>query len=272
MTEKGRWRLIVDGDGSAAFNMAKDEAILRGVEQGLEGPTLRLYGWNGPALSVGRYQGVDVIARVAGESGIAVVRRITGGRAVIHDMELTYSVICDYSHELFTYGIQGAYRAISQCIVKALKDIGVDAELMPVGSGRQMRKKDSCFHAPARFEVMAGGRKIVGSSQRRFKGALLQHGSILLGMDTALTDRVFGDGASKRMSWISEFTGSSAEDLKQALTQRVAEGLDIVFDKTVPFQGEEALIDSLMQSRYLNSGWNISGEDCVVEDNIGAVG
>ncbi len=272
MTERGRWRLIVDAAGSAPLNMAKDEAILRGLENGQGLPALRLYEWRRPAISVGRYQAVDTIGRAAQESGLQVVRRITGGRAVLHNMELTYSVVCDARHELFTYGISGAYRAISRCIVEALKDIGVGAELSLVGRERAGVKKDSCFHAPARFEVMAGGRKIVGSSQRRFKKALLQHGSILFGMDEALTYAVFGEGASARMSWVSEFTESGMEELKRALPLRICEGLGVTLEETGPSCGEEALIKSLEHTRYLNSAWNISGADEVREEGLKASG
>jgi len=276
MTERGRWRLIVDAAGSAPFNMAKDEAILRGLENGRGLPALRLYEWRNPAISIGRYQAADTLNRAAQESGVQVVRRITGGRGVLHNMELTYSVVCDARHELFTYGIQGAYRAISRCIVEALKDVGVGAELTAIGggrgSGRAARKKDSCFYAPSRFEVMAGGRKIVGSSQRRFKRALLQHGSILFGMDKALTDAVFGEGASARMSWVSEFTESGMEELKRALSLRVSEGLGVSLEEREPFCGEETLIKSLEHSRYLSSAWNISGTDEVIEDGLKASG
>jgi len=270
--QRGRWRLIVDAPGSAPLNMAKDEAILRGLENGQGLPTLRLYEWRRPAISVGRYQAADTLNRGAQESGVQVVRRITGGRAVLHNMELTYSVVCDARHELFTYGIRGAYRAISRCIVGALKDIGVGAELSLVGSAGAGGKRDSCFHVPARFEVTAGGRKIVGSSQRRFKRALLQHGSILFGMDKALTDAVFGKGASSRMSWVSEFTESSMEELKRALPLRVAEGLGVTLEEIEPPCGEETLIKSLEHSRYSNSAWNISGTDEVIEDGLKASG
>ncbi len=266
MTERGRWRLIVDGKGSAPFNMAKDEAILRGLEQGRGLPCLRLYQWQRPAISIGRHQRLESLQAAIGEFGLPVVRRITGGRGVLHYSELTYSVVCDSSHELFSYGIHGAYRAISQCIVEALQVVGVDAELTLVGASSGQLKKDSCFHAPARFEVMAGGRKIVGSSQRRFKGALLQHGSILFGMDSTITDGVFGQGASDRMSWVSEFTGASIEDLEEVLPQKIAAGLGIGLEESAPCDREEALIGALERTRYLNSAWNTLGMEELAED------
>lgn len=268
MTGRDRWRLIVDGAESASFNMAKDEALLRGLQAGRGLPCLRLYEWREPTISIGRHQSAGSLHSGA----VPIVRRITGGRAVLHQMELTYSVVCDERHELFSYGIQGAYRAISRCIVGALEDIGVKAELTLVGSERSLLKKDSCFHAPSRFEVTADGRKIVGSSQRRFKGALLQHGSILFGMDEARVDLIFGDGAARRMSWVSEFTDSGVEALKQSLPQRVAEGLGVSFEETEAFEGEELEIEILENARYLNNDWNISGKDMEVEDALRASG
>ncbi len=272
MKESGRWRLILDGKGSASFNMAKDEAILRGLEQGRGLPCLRLYQWQGAAISIGRHQSPGSLQAAIDEFDLPVVRRITGGRGVLHYSELTYSVVCDASHELFSYGIHGAYRAISQCIVEALKALGVGAELTLVGSANGRLKKDSCFHAPARFEVMAGGRKIVGSSQRRFKGALLQHGSILFGMDRAMTDGVFGRGASERMSWVSEFTGAGIEDLVAVLPQKVSVGLGVIFEESEPCETEETLVKTLERTRYLNSAWNLSGTEEAAEDALDASG
>jgi lipoate-protein ligase A len=268
MEDRGKWRLIVDNAAGAAQNMAKDEALLRGLQLGQGLPTLRLYEWREPALSIGRHQSVEGLRGADREEPLPMVRRITGGRAVLHHMELTYSVVCDERHELFSYGIQGAYRSISRCIVAALKDVGVKAEIATIGSERALLKKQSCFHAPARFEVIAGGRKIVGSSQRRFRGALLQHGSVLFAVDKTLTNGVFGDGAARRMSCVSEFTDSTMAELKAAMAARISEGLGVTFEQTEPFDGEEALIETLEGLRYSNNDWNIAGKDHAVEDGL----
>ncbi len=183
-----RWRLIVDPPFDGRTNMAIDEAISRALDmhggrprlelkvaQG-EGvavlPTLRLYGWKEPTISIGYGQDRE---RFAG-SGLPVVKRITGGRAVLHDMEVTYSIITGADNRLFCSGIEGAYEEISGCIINALNDVGIDARFSPGIKGSKSVSRDACFYSPSRYEVMINGKKLVGSSQRRFKNAFIQHG------------------------------------------------------------------------------------------------
>jgi lipoyl(octanoyl) transferase len=181
------WRLILGGgDGAGlcaaggAVNMAVDQTLLESVQQQPR-PVLRLYRWNPPCLSLGRNQmatGVYDAARAAA-AGIDIVRRPTGGLAVLHHGEITYSVMAP----LTTFGgPRAAYSAINSAIVAALREWGVPADLAPPGPVRPPHGNAAppCFDAPAPGEIVAAGRKLVGSAQRCERRTLLQHGSLLL--------------------------------------------------------------------------------------------
>ncbi|MBI5048938.1 MAG: hypothetical protein HZB54_08340, partial [Deltaproteobacteria bacterium] len=123
------WRLLIDQPKSGWDNMATDEAILNSCNQGLSRSTFRLYEWKNPTISIGCFQRADKIIERCLKSDISYVRRITGGRAVLHADEITYSIICGENEPLFAEGISGAYRIISRCLLEALREAGVNAEM-----------------------------------------------------------------------------------------------------------------------------------------------
>ncbi|MBI5643876.1 MAG: lipoate--protein ligase family protein [Deltaproteobacteria bacterium] len=250
----GKWRLIQDPDLRGADNMAKDEAILRASDFGaVEFSTLRIYGWRYPTISVGYIQNPSQLL----DFGIPVVRRITGGRAVLHDQELTYSITVNSESPLFSEGITGAYSIISRCIINALGEIGVEASFSR-GTRIIGKEKDACFHAPSRYEVLVNGRKLVGSSQRRFKNAFLQHGSILFGVNGDLNARVFGGDVVHRMAWVGEFSTIDRDAFRSILINKMAEGLGADFMEEGLNETEEALKDDLASSKYSKPEWNHS--------------
>jgi len=173
------WSLIVEPGGrSGVENMATDEALL--YDSGRNGRAyLRLYRWTPPALSLGRNEPPDIYDHdEIGRRGIAVVRRPTGGKAVWHEHELTYAVAAPIG----VFGtLREAYRTIHTRLAAALRALGVDTTLAtgrpPVGPSDG---RTSCFSAPVGGEILAQGRKLVGSAQVRRGTAFLQHGSILL--------------------------------------------------------------------------------------------
>lgn len=252
------WRLIESPPLDGARNMARDEALLAASEAGPRMPVLRLYGWSTPTLSIGCIQNA---APLEGH-GIPLVRRITGGRAVLHDRELTYSVIAPNSLGVFSGGILDAYSAISLCIINALRDIGVEAGLERTGPrpgrGPAGGAKAACFHTPSRYEVIASGKKLVGSAQRRFKKTFLQHGSILFAMDEGLNARIFGEDIVKRMITIRDLSGISEDDLRPILVKRLSEGLNASFAPSRLTEEEESIELDLLHSKYLSPEWNLS--------------
>jgi lipoate-protein ligase A len=184
------WRLIVDGDLPGATNMARDVAILEAVAKGTSPPTLRLYGWDPPCLTLGRHQGVDAAdLEFCRANGIHIVRRPTGGRALLHHLEQTYSVVAPLGVGLLPKPLQEAYSTICRALVAAMRSLGVRAELTGGAVNLQLpgpRTTVPCFEAPAGGEVVVEGRKLVGSAMRAHGGVILQHGAILLDWDDRL--------------------------------------------------------------------------------------
>ncbi len=182
-----RWRFLNSGSGNAFFNMAVDEAVAREVASGSSVPTVRVFGWSPPAVSFGYAQRVarEVDLEKCRRMGVGVVRRPSGGRAVLHWNELTYSVLCPEEDPILGGSIQDSYRKISLCLVDGLRSLGLEVEFEP---GRQASVSPRgktltapCFSSTSQYEVTLRGRKMIGSAQRRLEGALLQHGSLLMG-------------------------------------------------------------------------------------------
>lgn len=169
-----------------SLNMAVDEVLFRSL--GDEPRTwLRFYAWERPTASLGRGQFADeaLDAQACRRLGIDVVRRISGGKLVLHHKELTYAV-CSSDTALFSTTLQASYRLISQGLIRGLQGLGVEASLAGETPSFYKRGLHPCFAGPAADEVEAGGRKVVGSAQKRAGTRFLQHGSIPLGDATDL--------------------------------------------------------------------------------------
>lgn len=177
------WRRLGLEARSGAANMALDAATLVAVEAGEAAPTLRLYTFDPPCLSLGYGQSEDEVDRDACRAlGIDVVRRPTGGRAVLHERDLTYAVVLPIDHPRVPPTLAGAYQVVAEALRDALVALG--ACDVTLAARRASRGADpACFAAAARSELLLGGRKVVGSAQRRGRRAVLQHGSILISPD-----------------------------------------------------------------------------------------
>lgn len=234
-----RWRLILDDDVAGARNMARDVAMLEAVSEGGAPPTLRLYGWDPPCLSLGRHQGVEAAdLGFCREHGVDVVRRPTGGRALLHHLELTYAVVAPVGAGRIPRALQDAYRRICGPLVTACRALGIDAELTPGEVNLRLPSPAStipCFEAPAGGEVVVGGRKLIGSAMRVHGSAILQHGAILLDWDGALQAGTMGlaDDRLLRASvtTIAEQLGLTPNRaaLEQALIDAFAADLGVTF-------------------------------------------
>ena len=182
------WELIIDGALDGRTNMAVDAALLEEVDSSTETRTIvRFYQWRRPTMSLGRNQKIEKAVDVGYcfASGIAIVFRPTGGRAVLHDDELTYSVVSNDS-SCFGDTIYGNYKRVSEALCLGYQDLGVPAILAPDTRKPDVAENDSdppCFASPSRYELMVGGRKIVGSAQRRVRACFLQHGSMPISCD-----------------------------------------------------------------------------------------
>jgi lipoate-protein ligase A len=248
--------------------MAVDEALLEGVAAGRSPATLRFYRWTPACLSLGYFQSFDIVDLDGCRArGVEIVRRPTGGRAILHDRELTYSVTLPASVLGHDAGIVPSYHRLSRALQAGLQDLGVPATLAPAGAAPAVADRGPvCFDRPSTHEILLGGRKQVGSAQVRRAGALLQHGSIVIEpqIDTLLgclrldaEDR--GEAARQRLE--NAVAGlAEVGDLDPA---RVAQTLAAAFGRqfgvsVTPgrLEGDEVdAASALARSKYQSGAW-----------------
>lgn len=267
-----QWRLIYDSPAPGAVNMAADEAILAAVSRGEQPPTLRLYGWVPPCLSLGygqRARDVDR-ARLAA-LGWDIVRRPTGGSAILHTDELTYSVALPIDHDLARGGIVESYRRLSE---------GLQAALIKLGAQPRAQRAESplppgvvCFETPSHYEITVAGRKLIGSAQVRRKHGLLQHGTLpLTGDITRICEAlVYPDDAVRaaakaavhsRAITLSEALAFSErgrevgwQTAAEAIAQGFAEAFGIAFTSASLSESEAAHAGQLAREVYASDAW-----------------
>jgi len=185
-----RWRLIETGAEDGAWNMAVDRALLRARDEGLVPPTLRLYRWRRPTVSLGRFQSAeDVDVAACRELGVDVVRRPTGGRGVLHDRELTYAVAAGRADGIPS-GTAASYAYLCGALAAAYRILGVEADLTQRSRGD--RDSASCYLHATRADLSIGAAKLSGSAQVWMHGTVLQHGSFVVARDVEREARVFG--------------------------------------------------------------------------------
>src|SRR6185369_10479554 len=179
------WRLIVTSPLSGAENMAIDEALLRSFDPESSLPVLRLYGWNPPALSLGRFQKAAEVLNLerCRQDDITIVRRITGGGVIYHADELTYSIVCAPGQIPPAASVKDSFRVLTGFLLAFYRRLGLDAayalDVAPAGTCLGERTA-FCFAGKESFDILADGCKIGGNAQRRTKRLIFQHGSIPL--------------------------------------------------------------------------------------------
>ncbi|MBK5106850.1 MAG: lipoate--protein ligase family protein [Anaerolineales bacterium] len=187
MTEApAKWRILRTQPAVGAWNMAVDESILESTAQGLMPPTLRLYAWSPACLSLGYAQSADdVDFEKLNHFGWDIVRRPTGGRAILHTNELTYSICGMNSNPLLTGSVLESYKRLSQGLLEALHQIGINADVPRLSADQRHPgiQNPVCFEVPSNYEITVGEKKLIGSAQARRKSGVLQHGSLPLSGD-----------------------------------------------------------------------------------------
>ena len=234
------WKLIIDGARDGNTNMSIDAALLEEVEAAGEPRTIvRFYGWKSPTISLGRNQKIDRALDVdyCREIGIDIVHRPTGGRAVLHDDELTYAVISSDS-SVFGDTIYGNYKRVSEALCLGYNRLGVPAVLAPDTRKTSDISDDMdlpCFLSTSRYELMVAGRKIVGSAQRRVRRSFLQHGSMPITCNRNALARAtrMADAAplETEMAGVAEFLPQrpALEQLREAFIRAFQEYFSIEF-------------------------------------------
>ncbi len=265
------WRRLDTGYADGPMNMAIDDAVLTSHLRGESLPTIRFYRWRPACLSIGYAQSMvrEVDLDRCRQEGVDVVRRPTGGRAILHDRELTYSLVASDSNPLVSGGIVESYRKISAGIVAGLRRLGADASATQGRGGPPSARTAACFDAVSHYEVTVNGRKIVGSAQMRRQGTILQHGSLLLQVDAArMFDLLRLPSDAMRCRLAAEFREqviALGEALDRAVSfeaaaEAVAAGFTSAFDiELVPgtlSAEEEGLAVRLRAGRYGTDAWN----------------
>ena len=175
------WRLLITPPARGAWNMALDESILEHIGRGDSGPTLRLYAWDPPCLSLGHAQPFsDVDMARLKERGWQVVRRATGGRAILHTDELTYSVTAPNDEPRIAGTVLESYNRLAQALLLAVKELQLPVEMKEGKIENGSMPNPVCFEVPSTYEITVGGKKLIGSAQARKKEGVLQHGSLPL--------------------------------------------------------------------------------------------
>jgi lipoate-protein ligase A len=199
--ERKTWRLIEHSPGKGAWNMAVDEALLESINTGDSLPTLRLYAWEPACLSLGHAQPYsEVNTKALTENGWDVVRRPTGGRAILHIDELTYAVIAPETEPRLKGGVLESYLRISEALLEVLRILGLSPKAEEKNQGsRKTKPNPVCFEVPSNYEITVNGKKLIGSAQARRKEGILQHGALPLYGDLTriITALQFSDEGSQ---------------------------------------------------------------------------
>jgi len=217
---KEQWRLLQTGFSTASANMAVDRAVLVANSKGKVPPTVRFYGWMPPAISIGYFQSLtdEIDLDICKKLGVNYVRRITGGGAVFHDKELTYSIVIPESHPEIPKNIMKSYGRICGAVIKGLQHLGIESQYVPIN------------------DIVTGGRKISGNAQTRKLETVLQHGTVLMDVDVdkmfsllkvpneKIKDKLIAD-VKQRVTSIKHLLG------KEVSFKEVAEAMKIGFEE-----------------------------------------
>lgn len=274
---KETWNFIHSGKCCPAYNMALDEALLEWHSKGEISPTIRFYGWDPATLSIGYFQKVDkeINMDAVNKYRLGFVRRPTGGRGVLHEHELTYSVVVSESHPKMPSGITEAYRVISEGVLEGFKNLGLNAYFaIPRSEAEKENLKRPrsavCFDAPSWYELVVEGKKVAGSAQTRQKGVILQHGSIILDLEKEKLFELFKfsnervkerllKGFEKKAVAINDLLqdqGVSFDEAVLAFKKGFEQGLGIHLNTFSLNEDQENYVKYLVETRYSKPEWN----------------
>ena len=273
---KSKWYFINSGPCSPSYNMALDEALLDMHSQGEIPPVIRFYEWNPATLSIGYFQSAekDIDFHALKTQQLGFVRRPTGGRAVLHESELTYSIIVTEEYPNMPATVTEAYRVLSDGLLVGFQNLGLDAYFsIPDTEEKQadLKKPKSavCFDAPSWYELVVEGKKVAGSAQTRQKGVILQHGAILLDLDEEKLLSVFKFSSPEAKERMRRKLPEKAVAINQLTDMEITipqcikafkEGFEQALEiELVPYElTDEQLqyVKTLEETKYLNDEWN----------------
>ncbi len=257
------WRFLDSGAGSASYNMALDEAIAISVRTREAPATLRFYSWDRPSLSLGCFQKTeDLDLDYCRQNSIPVVRRPTGGRAVLHGYELTYSFSVPTDRKPFSGGLIESYRMISRAFNLAFQNTGISVRSeMTRERGRVLARNPLCFGSSSYGELLLNNQKIAGAAQKRWKDGLLQQGALPYVCDTERICHITGRKTSEQDSVLKGLK----EILPHFDEQNFREAVRAAFEETFsvrlmishPEPKENLHALELQQQKYHQDSWNL---------------
>jgi lipoate-protein ligase A len=269
--ETARWRLLHTTPAVGAWNMAVDEAILESVAAGTSLPTLRLYSWEPPCLSLGYAQAAgDVDLTLLNQAGWHLVRRPTGGRAILHADELTYSVIAPLKEPRVAGSVLESYSRLAQALLLALQILSLPAQTqLNSDPGNSTRNTNPvCFEVPSNYEILVNGKKLIGSAQARRKAGILQHGSLPLYGDLTRITQVlrFKNEEIRReasahlvqhATTVESNLGVKVtwEQAASAFSSAFSQNMNIIFESQPLTLWERKRTLSLVEEKYNHPGW-----------------
>lgn len=270
VTNKETWFILDSGSHDAAINMAIDEALIHWHSKNEIGPTLRFYQWDKPSLSVGHFQNVTKTINFSGveKHGCHLVRRLTGGSAVLHDDELTYSIIVSESHPKIPRSVNQAYFVLAQGILQGYRNLGIEADFsLPELKNRE--RSAVCFETPAIYEMIVDGKKLTGNAQTRKNGVLLQHGSIPFSFNSHMLFDLFhfsSERVKKRQRerfldkaiCINDIIGEKHEyePVRDAFHNGFKEALHVDTKQLILSNEQWEYIHYLAETKYRSKAWN----------------
>jgi lipoate-protein ligase A len=272
---RATWRLLLSPPADGPLNMAVDEAILLAVAEGSSPPTLRFFDWTPPCLSLGFSQpAADVDRARLAQLGYGLVRRPTGGRAILHTDELTYSVIAPIDEPRVRGGVMESYQQLSAGLLRGLAIIGLNvrADKHDDPADADSAKGPVCFEVPSNYEITAGSsgrqRKLLGSAQVRKRGAVLQHGTLplhgdigricdTLVFDTEMERQKVRARVGQRATTVADLIGRTVtwHDAATGMTQGFAEALNLDFERAALSPAEESSAATLRAEKYAAPEW-----------------
>ncbi len=266
------WRLLHTGARDGATNMAIDEAILEAVTAGHAPATLRFYQWDPPCLSLGISQkAADADREACRHNGWEIVRRPTGGRAILHADELTYSICAPEQEPRVAGSVVDSYGRLAAGLLSGLRSLGLQpAEAKPTYPTDRAQNGPVCFDGPAKYEVTVDLRKLIGSAQSRKLGGVLQHGTLPLRGDlTRIIEALSYESQAARQTARQRLLGR-ALTLEQALGRQVAfqdaakamaagfaQALNLTLVPAELTASEWAAVERLHTEKYANHQWTL---------------
>jgi len=252
-----KWRLIIDGPCDAYENMAKDEAIALSVKDGKSPPTLRLYQWKKLSVTLGRYQkAIEVDLKKCSVKGIPIVRRPTGGRAILHGMDLTYSFSARTDEVSGFKNLLQSYFLISTALVEAFRNLGFPVRWKNrKEKGKVLIGSPLCFQSISFGEITLHGKKVVGSAQKRWEEAFLQQGTIMLKIEAGLHEELFvgttaTDIQNTMMGLLEENPYLNIKDLHIAISEGFQKVFNVPLENSTLTPLEISLTERLIQQKY----------------------